>query len=138
MLDKMKDIKFIIADDDIDMIRLHRDVIRKRFQENKIYEFLNGFEAISFLEAKSLGDGWQADEWVVITDFYMPIKNGGDVLKYVDKKRIEKIVLVSSANKESILAKMEQEQDFKYLGNIIKKGDHADTLLDWIDSIVQV
>ncbi len=80
MVDINLDIKFVVVDDDIDWIRMHRELIRDKYPENKIYEFINGFEACSFLEAKALGS-FEPSEWVVISDFNMPIRNGDEVMK---------------------------------------------------------
>lgn len=95
MVDGSKDFKFVIADDDIDRVRLNRDMIRKIYPEMKIYEFINGFEACSFLEAKSLG-AFDPEEWVVISDYHMPLKKGDKVIDLCSKIGIDKKCLMTS------------------------------------------
>jgi response regulator of citrate/malate metabolism len=135
MVDNVLDIKFVIADDDIEMIRMHRETIRKNFPENKIYEFMNGFEACSFLEAKSLGR-FEAREWVVITDYHMPIKKGVDVLKTSLKSGIDKVALISSDKQEALLSSMKKDHQFDYDGLVLRKGsDVSEQLENWLLSL---
>lgn len=128
------DIKFIIADDDVEIVRRHRDCVRELFPENKIYEFTNGFEACAFIDAKSLAN-FVAAEWIVISDFYMPIKNGGDVMKKCLGKGIKKACIVSSADEEGLREKMKTENDFEFTGEIISKSGGKEVVLDWIKLI---
>jgi response regulator of citrate/malate metabolism len=128
------DIKFIIADDDIEIVRRHRDCIRELFPENKIYEFTNGFEACAFIDAKSLAN-FKAHEWVVISDFYMPIKKGVDVMKKCNEKGIIKACIVSSADEASLREKMQTENDFEFTGEIISKSGGKEVVLNWIKVI---
>lgn len=135
MVDNVLDIKFVIADDDIDIIRMHRETVRKHFPENKIYEFMNGFEACSFLEAKSLGK-FEADEWVVITDYHMPIKKGVEVLKATVKCGIENVALVSSDKKELLISMMQKDHQFKYDGLVLRKDSSvSENLENWLLSL---
>lgn len=132
MSQNVLDIKFVLADDDIERIRLHRDILRSLFPENKIYEFLNGFEAISFMEAKSMGTDWDAGNWCVLSDFYMPIKNGGDMTKFCFSKGIEKFCIISSASSENLRVKLEKEFDVTKKVRIYSKNSDLNDLKDWL------
>lgn len=122
MVDGVRDFKFVIADDDIEQIRLRRDMIRQFYPESKIYEFINGFEAYAFLEAKSLG-AFDANEWVVISDFYMPIKKGDAVMEICERIGISKKCIVSSASNLELNVE------------IFRKNKDEDLLKGWISQL---
>lgn len=122
MVDGLKDFKFVVADDDIEQVRLRRDMIREFYPESKIYEFINGFEAYAFLEAKSLVT-FQPDQWVVISDFYMPIKKGDEVMQICERIGIDKKCIVSSAS--------DLEIDVK----TFKKHKDDELLREWISQL---
>ena len=118
---------FIIAEDSRELMNFYLELLKKLNVDDSIINyFYNGEDAIEFIKNNSITNGF------LITDYNMPKKSGGDVLKESLKNDFLYRVLRSSQSIEFLANTLRENYEIKKGIIIINKNDPVEILIDEI------